>query len=625
LALSSLFIAFSLFIIGSNAINLPSAIDPATYFTSASQGVIFYGVTGSAMGYSVSEAGDFNGDGIPDFVLTAGLTDPNGKTDAGEAYVIYGSATGTFPPTIKLDSLTSSEGVAIIGPNPSSGAGMSVESCGDVNGDKIDDIILGFPSDTPATGRNFAGSAYVIYGGTNLPASIDLASLSASQGVSIRGVDPSGFIGTSVSGVDDVNGDGYDDFVIGSGNGGKKAYLFYGSASLPSIIDLAVSSSSISYVTFTGDDGLGFSVSKAGDVNGDKIPDFLIGSFIANNDFGRVYLVYGRSGSSSIPPLPAQVDLLLAPSPMLPGIVVIDGGDQIFLGESVTHAGDVNSDGYDDFLISSSPATRLSRSNPGETYLIYGNNALPSKITLPNDLASVGVTFVGAYNNDNTGGASISGGSDVNQDGKPDILIAYPGSAVNERVYIIYGGGPGFASPVSMGSTLDLATLCSSSSSTCSVFGYATPPPASSSQKVGSSVSFVGDVNNDGAVDILIGSYGADGVSGRAYLVFAVPDPNSIPNRPVASPSSDSIEVPEPSIDPVGEPQTPPKRNEKPKKTEVKKKNKNSNSSKRPSSARRSTTPKPKREHEKSDGSLLRLTLAGWLCASIFWMIIKQQ
>ncbi len=123
-----------------------------------------------------------------------------------------------------------------------------MSSAGDVNGDGFDDLVIGsFFADTSGNAKSNAGDSYVIFGAAALPATIDLANL-GSAGITIFGAGRGDASGISVSSAGDVNGDGFDDLMIGafradaSGNaklGAGDSYVIFGAAALPATIDLA--------------------------------------------------------------------------------------------------------------------------------------------------------------------------------------------------------------------------------------------------------------------------------------------------------------------------------------------------------------------------------------------------
>ena len=133
-------------------------------------------------GRSVSDAGDINGDGIDDLILGASQAGPNGKTSAGESYVVFGR-TGGFPAVFELASLfpaaggDGSRGFVLKGVDEYDFSGNSVSGAGDINGDGIDDLIIGARNAYP-NGKFFAGESYVVFGRTSgFPAAFELESL----------------------------------------------------------------------------------------------------------------------------------------------------------------------------------------------------------------------------------------------------------------------------------------------------------------------------------------------------------------------------------------------------------------------------------------------------------------
>ena len=165
-------------------------------------------------GYSVSGAGDINGDGIDDLIIGAIIADPNGRNNAGESYVVFGNANG-FAGNFELSSLDGNNGFVIAGVNSGDRSGLSVSGAGDINGDGIDDLIIGADNADPDS-RSNAGESYVVFGNaTGFNNQVDLSALNGNNGFVIAGVNSGDRSGLSVSGAGDINGDGIDDLIIG--------------------------------------------------------------------------------------------------------------------------------------------------------------------------------------------------------------------------------------------------------------------------------------------------------------------------------------------------------------------------------------------------------------------------
>lgn len=438
-------------------------------------------------GYSVSGAGDVNGDGYDDILIGAYGVDSGGNFTVGETYLIYGSDTLSGAVSLSTADVTL-QGIAA-----NDRSGFSVSGAGDINGDGYDDILIGAYGADPGA-NSAAGESYVIYGSDTLSAAISLSSAD----VIFQGIAELDLSGYSVAGAGDVNGDGFGDILIGaygvnSYTGG--AYLILGSPILAGTLSL--SSADVTFSGIAASDQSGYSVAGAGDINGDGFDDILIGAWGVNGYAGETYLILGSttlSGAVSLNSARASFQ----------GISTSD-----FSGAFVAGAGDVNGDGYDDMLI----GAYGTNSEAGETYLFHGSAVLAGTVSV----GSADASFQGLTIADKSG-KSLSGAGDVNGDSYADILIgalhAEPGGNIRAGdTYLILGRqnawtGSGY-------SELSGTRACSTSGA---IF-----KGAAASDISGASVSNAGDVNGDGFDDILIGAAGANSEAGDTYLYYGRP------------------------------------------------------------------------------------------------------
>ncbi|HEX8214369.1 MAG TPA: integrin alpha [Allosphingosinicella sp.] len=212
---------------------MPTIINLSTL---GSQGFVLEGeLPYDTAGWSVSSAGDVNGDGIEDLIVGAPASDAGGS-NSGSAYVVYGK-TAPVSGRIDLGTLGSADGFIIRGDSSGDRTGFSVSSAGDLNGDGVDDIIVGAPQYAAGLGNPGAGAAYVIFGQTGERATLDLGGAHTAEDYIVIGGDEVGdVVGVSVSDAGDFNGDGFDDIVIGArfadttADDAGKAYVLFGHA-----------------------------------------------------------------------------------------------------------------------------------------------------------------------------------------------------------------------------------------------------------------------------------------------------------------------------------------------------------------------------------------------------------
>ncbi|CAD5914817.1 RHS repeat-associated core domain-containing protein [Planktothrix agardhii] len=195
------------------------------------------GFTIKGDGYSVSSvsgAGDINADGLEDMIIGVSQSPGNNQTNAGKAYVVFGTQAG-FTQQLDLFTLNGNNGFVINGVEPDELLGGSVKGAGDINGDKIDDIIIG-ASGATANGIKSAGKTYVVFGSNKgFPASLNSSDLNGEKGFFLNGTAENELSGIAVSSAGDINKDSVNDILIGApgslfDNTIGKSYVVFGNS-----------------------------------------------------------------------------------------------------------------------------------------------------------------------------------------------------------------------------------------------------------------------------------------------------------------------------------------------------------------------------------------------------------
>ncbi len=318
-------------------------------------------------GRTVSSAGDINGDGFADVII--GAYGVNGQ--AGATYVVFGKASG-FSANLSLSALNGTNGFVL---NGSSLSGWSVASAGDVNGDGFDDILTG-----AWLAGSVSGVTWLMFGhGGSFASSLNVSSFDGTNGVRIVGPALGGHSGWSVSGAGDINKDGFADIIIGGPltSTGGVAYVVFGHAGgFSSDLLLANLNGTDGFkITGSANEGVGWSVDGAGDVNGDGYADLIVGAHFAGpngTNSGAAYVVFGKAGGFA-----ATLDVSTLNGSN--GFEIAGASTGGKAGTSVAGAGDINHDGYDDLIVGA-PFMAGNTSHAGVSYIILGHATTPAAV-----------------------------------------------------------------------------------------------------------------------------------------------------------------------------------------------------------------------------------------------------
>jgi len=436
----------------------PVTIDPTLSTQESNQASAYFG-------YSVANAGDVNNDGYDDAIIGAYLYD-NGQTNEGRAYVYLGSATG----------LAATAAWTAESNQTNAYFGFSVSGAGDVNNDGYGDVIVG--SYLYDNGQTDEGRAFVYLGSATGLATTAAWTAEADLATSWFGYD--------VAGAGDVNNDGYDDVIVGSpyyANGQAtegRSFVYLGSAT-----GLATTAS-WTYESNQIDARLGWSVSGAGDVNGDGYGDVIVGGLYYDNgqtNEGRAWAIYGSAtGLAATAAWTAESNQASA-----------------VFGSSVSGAGDVNGDGYDDVIVGSYLYDN-GQTNEGRVYVYHGSAtglSTSAAWTAESNQASA------------SSGFAVANAGDINGDGYDDVMVGsylYDNGQTDEgAVWIYQGSATGLSATAAWQGESDQA-----------------------SANYGIAVAGGGDFDGNGYADWIVGAWKYDNGQtdeGRTYAYRAdIPD-----------------------------------------------------------------------------------------------------
>lgn len=422
------------------SIHFPASI-PVTRIGDASisgnvGGVRIDGVDANDLaGFSIAGAGDFNNDGLADVIIGAPDAGTGTAQGAGAAYLIFGSVTSNF--TVDLRSVVPPRGLRILGPATGNRFGESVSGAGDVNGDGVDDVVIGAPNAAAGAGEVYVFFGHRDFATTDAPKEYETSRLN--QLVSFDGGAtflPSLSFTSTIPGKGDLS-----DFYLSSVTFTTLGFKF----------------GQVPGVRLRGQGGqFGISVAGVGDVNGDGRDDIAVGApvYDGTNEaptephWGKIYLLEGRGAF----PVNTAPDVTLAANigDTVDGIVLrgIDGtggtgagGGPVMsdgAGLAVAGAGDLNGDGFMDVIVGAKNAVR--ESFEGEAYVLFGKAGLRGAMSLrdlanPDPRAQAGLYFYNTHGQAGFAfGRAVAAAGDFDNDGIQDVVVGRADGA-----FVFYG------------------------------------------------------------------------------------------------------------------------------------------------------------------------------------------
>ena len=493
------------------------------------------------------EKGLFDGDGISiaanAIMLNGGTIQDNvGNTvDPITTLVTHVASLTVDTVSVRLSAVAAGTGGFVInGATSGDGSGgFSISNAGDINDDGFDDFMIGAPS------AGSAGKTYVVFVKGTLGSTIELSKVTAGTGgfvITGASNDRSGF---SIAVLGDINGDHRDDLLIGApgstGGGAGKTYVVFGNATWNADINLTAVAAGTGGFVLNGEaaaaspspfgDNSGYSVSSAGDVDGDGIVDILIGAPNAADTKGKTYVVFGKVTRDMDGNVIAMSSINLSTVAAGTGGFVINGttsstadftdpGDAS--GWSVTGVGDLNGDGLADLVIGAPfvnrPQSLLEAgetgSDAGASYVVFGKKT-NTAIDLTAIAAGTGGFVVYGRKAGDQSGFNVSAAGDVNGDNLADFIVSSPledRNVLNNDhqgvSYVVFGK--------KTTSLIDLKTVLMGSGGGFAINGQ------NLHDRAGYKTTTVGDFNGDGLSDFLLSSFNETSPASQShsYLIY---------------------------------------------------------------------------------------------------------
>ncbi len=366
-------------------------------------------------------------------------------------------------------------------------------------------------------------------------AAIELSNIAAGNGgFVINGQCENDWSGNNVAGGVDINGDGLDDLITGaafsnptSGTWAGRSYVIFGRTGTSPVDLSAIAAGNVGFVINGECEGdiSGWSIDRAGDINGDGLADLIVGAIgsdlAVGRGAGRSYIVFGKTGTSA-------VDLSAVANGS--GGFVINGQCAGDYSGNVAAAGDINGDGLADLIVGAGDGDPASGIDAGRSYVIFGKSGGGAIDLSAIAKGSGGFVISGQCAGDISGGWGIDGAGDINGDGLADLIVGAGNGDLASgidagRSYVIFGK--------SGTSGVDLSAVANGSG------GFVINGQCAGDYS-GGSVAAAGDINGDGLGDLIVGAAGAgdpaSGINaGRSYVIFGKSDGGAVDLSAVAN------------------------------------------------------------------------------------------
>jgi hypothetical protein len=386
------------------------------------------------VGTSVSGAGDVNGDGIDDLIISA----LRAQDRRAVAFVVFGRADGRFPPVLALDTLDGRDGFRIVAELPGPFPTVFVKGAGDLNHDGLDDVML---ASRVAASPTPQGRVHVVFGRPNFLAEVPVDTLDGSNGFSISASSSAATTLRPLAAARDFNGDGINDVVLSEphadfgGEWSGSTYVVFGRADgFPPTWSLdAIDGSNGIRI-----DGTPFSLSgSAGsvvDLDGDGLDDILVGASADHHARGTAFVVFGRADTAATPVIPVT-DLEGSNGFRIEGEFI----GQRF-ADAVAGLGDINGDGREDAAFLAPQASPEGEST-GRAHVIHGRDRSAFGRSFPLDA----LDGSNGFRVDGSEGAAlgdlVAAAGDLNGDGVSDFALGgYYALFGHGSIHVVFGG-----------------------------------------------------------------------------------------------------------------------------------------------------------------------------------------